>query len=733
MKTLLLSLLTTTVFAQFDVQLSPSASEQLRIFRTNTLKLILNTTFKQGEQKAIAYRQLQTYVRKAAAPILSQLTFENNFIEEVASRGLNLSSFDFKTNMLLEEAPSWTLDTEVEYLLKSVNDWPETGITDELRGKLEKVLTHGLETFELPLEYETFSFTSNKEISNIVLSLFDENPSQNQIDEAIKRFEDVFDDFIKKIQNVGDVIASSPDIKLPNKHMEVFVSKLFDFYYEYQDISIMKNIISDVLSLKSKPDQMEMAKIMFRNAPPAFGKSIQQFSKKMGESLNEVMSVLDSDGKSVPNYMVEELLAKDKGGYKILFFSPKSHTGTVAQTHWSLFLLDPNNEIPQSEYLELKQQLQSVIKEKYSPEDFFDKTKRDATQKEIVEIAKQLNPRLKNNLTESAQRFLKPGVIERSEIDLKVLEKVMQLISELPELADANLPDFKKMMQTIRRFLEQDFALLETIERQLLAETLYEQLSTVMWGNTEYKLKFVVPEVYPGVSKQTNLHMQEFIYGFSKFSKVAEQNPELILPLAERIIELWYSEALFKSGFFHGDLHQGNFGIIIDKENKLVQVAIFDYGMGDVITEPERAAFMKIVLGDALGSNKAIAKGLLNLFSKGEAPYTVQQLTKIIKDVKKNRPATGLPPIKGPQWIGWFISQGHDIPGNLGIFGRGADMVNNMAISLGRKDAIKKVLLDLVKRAALRKDGMKLPIGMGDIVQTLVYKAEAICNLNFLP
>jgi ubiquinone biosynthesis protein len=99
----------------------------------------------------------------------------------------------------------------------------------------------------------------------------------------------------------------------------------------------------------------------------------------------------------------------------------------------------------------------------------------------------------------------------------------------------------------------------------------------------------VVPKVYKEYSTQEVLVL-EFLDGrpFNEFKSIDEMGPNMAHKL-EKSIEL-FTHTLLADGFFHADLHGGNFFVLSDK-----RIGIIDFGLMGTLSKKNRANLIAIL------------------------------------------------------------------------------------------------------------------------------------------
>ncbi|MFP5491295.1 MAG: ABC1 kinase family protein [Bacteriovoracia bacterium] len=100
---------------------------------------------------------------------------------------------------------------------------------------------------------------------------------------------------------------------------------------------------------------------------------------------------------------------------------------------------------------------------------------------------------------------------------------------------------------------------------------------------------FVLPQVYRTISSP-NVLVMEFLDGkpFNKYRSLEELGPGMVEKL-ERSVEL-FAHTLLADGFFHADLHGGNFFIL--KEQK---IGLIDFGLMGTLSKKNRANLIAVL------------------------------------------------------------------------------------------------------------------------------------------
>src|SRR5690606_33700497 len=105
------------------------------------------------------------------------------------------------------------------------------------------------------------------------------------------------------------------------------------------------------------------------------------------------------------------------------------------------------------------------------------------------------------------------------------------------------------------------------------------------------------------------LMVQEMIFG-GKLDKESARYQDVVPGLKKAVVEqmarVWAQEVLFGSGFYHSDLHQGNF--MLEIREPAIRAHILDFGMGGVISASMQRQVMVLGVGADILSTELIAR-----------------------------------------------------------------------------------------------------------------------------
>lgn len=605
-----------------------SQKAELIILRDNMLRYVLHASYKSNDEKLRIMQDAQTYFNKASSQIL-----ENIYAIET----------DADTELLkLKKAPSWSVESEVDFLNKSLKDVPSPRRGVNFNSILELVSSLDSERVK---EWKMGEGQINVKSFNFLKHMSESSQDEDKILRGLSIAEEELAEYINEFKAAAKKLSESEEIKFNQPFWEKSVKEFINDYYEQADVDIFKNMLSDAMKLGRQPTEEEAIQIIFNNSGPGLGKTLQQIGREqgMGDSLAKMMAKLESEGKPVPIHLAKEIIESDPGGHKFIHIDPEPvGTGTVAQVHRAVILKNG----------------------------------------EEVEVA---------------VRFLKPGVEKRASADIKILGSVFERMKNDPSVAGMEVPDLDKLLQTLDEFLKADMNIPLTLENHRIAKDVYSKMVKTKLEGSSYLVDFNVPKLYEPTKNidDTKLVVTEFIAEGTKFSEISDEGARKVA--AQQITKLWVEESLFRSGYTHADLHEGNFKILLSEDGKKLKITFFDFGMNLKITKETKRAFILIGAGAAYNDPKLVAKSLL-LFGNNDTNLSYKELTRVIKDemIKHGKKDQA-------EWVTWGIKNGFKIPDDLGVLTRGGALINQLpnAVKMGGIE-VKYVEQFAVKHKVLR-------------------------------
>lgn len=534
------------------------------------------------------------------------------------------------------KAPHWTLGSEVDFFNELVE--PEKITSAALNQNAQDFRPLALQLAREQLGQSQGDMVVSLLHSGISSGAMDQAVSESDILEGFKQFEQKIDPYFAKIRGFGGELAQSPEFTFANKQLETFAKDFIDYYYQNVDINVIKTIASELVDLGADATDMARAKVILSNVGPGLGKTLQQLGKEegLGNSMQKVLEILEEEGKEVPGSLVRKVVDADQGGFVFKSIDDKAlGTGTVAQVN------------------------KAVLKSGES--------------EEVV-----------------ALRFIKPGVRERAKEDIHLLNQFF--VDAEKENVLYAIPNIKKIVGNIEDFLHEDLNIKQTIKNQLMAQKFYMKEVKEVIGREKRSVIFKVPKVYQPPKGSTSLHIQEFIKGGDKFSTLLAKEQKEMDFASRAIVRMWLDEALFSSGFLHGDLHQGNFKVTLLKEEKKILVTIFDFGMSDVVKPKIQRAFILLGAGAKFADPNMVHEAFISISPRA---LSKQESDEILSAVKAQMKSGNLAP---DHWIAWGVKRGYELPQEIGTLARGGALISQLPKLVGNGEIYQDIAIDLAKK-----------------------------------
>ena len=610
--------------------LSPARTAELKTLRDNLLRYLIHASYKSEKEKIEILESANRYFQATLAQITSNISSE-------------VSNSPADQFFKIEKPPAWTLSEEIRYLNKITDDSIEVVDLDSMIG-MARTLQKEFPQFQemminSHLDMPYIEGTDKELINELVIQMVTEESNEKQKLKLVELAENHLSPQVQRIRNVGQELASDIFMKFNDPDLDYVLKSFIGEYYKQIDIDVIKSIMSSMIEMNPNAPPLDLAKVLFQHAGPGLGKTLQQLGKEpgVGNEIQKILSTLESDGLEVPPHLVRELIAKDKA-YEFISVDDKPlGTGTIAQVHRAIIKID-------------------------------------GEEKEVV------------------VRFLKPGVEEDAANDIKFIRNFIGKIKKDPKIQMAKMPDIDKLMESSANFLNLDLDIPGTIERQIQAQSVYQRAIKVnLTDNTDALVEFKVPAVFPPKKgKISKLHIQEYIPHGQKFSNLKDPlNKEAV---SRAMMDLWFSEAIFKSGYIHADLHQGNFTVLVSENSKKIEVAIFDYGMSAELSKEVREAFMMIAAGAQFQDSSLLARGLLSVEKSSFNSAAKKELSKLIAAEMKHQQW------QPEQWIIWAVKNGYLHSEQLGSLARGGSLILQLPTALGQWELAKNDLAKITKR-----------------------------------
>jgi predicted unusual protein kinase regulating ubiquinone biosynthesis (AarF/ABC1/UbiB family) len=224
--------------------------------------------------------------------------------------------------------------------------------------------------------------------------------------------------------------------------------------------------------------------------------------------------------------------------------------------------------------------------------------------------------RLKDgSVVERVFRFIKPGVFQKALHEKEVILAATKVIDNYPAFQNKNFPKLTSMADNVYYMIVDDMNLKKAMKKQITALDVYTRSD------------IYVPEIWLSQESEPLFMVQSKAEGMklSKYSKAVQRK------VLNRLVQFWLEEAMFGSGYFHSDMHQGNFLVKLrsklsgdDKELK----SILDYGMFGRLSAKDRTNLMGLFLSLKAQNTKALTNISWSLANKNESQISKKELFK---------------------------------------------------------------------------------------------------------
>lgn len=460
--------------------------------------------------------------------------------------------------------------------------------------------------------------------------------------------EAVLADRMKELDRVGEKIAESSFAKQQDPAARIFMQTLLSQYFSRLHMSSKKLIVSSFLGGDLVVDDIKKFEIMVQNSGPVLQKLLQVVARQanLPKEVLQVFRNLENSVRPVPWVLVKDIVENEKKNFDFSYFEHKHlGVGTIAQTHRA----------------------------------------------QVNVNGQRLNV---------VPRFIKPGMEDRVAEDKEIMTEVGKILDNHPDFIKMQVPKISPVIEDIISTVTAEFDQNETIERQKKAQV-YQRV--LPFNTPEYKteIQFQVPKILEPNSK-SDLMVQEMVFG-TKLDKAAETYAAAIPGLKKTIVEamarVWAQEALFGSGFYHSDLHQGNF--MIDVKEPRIIVNILDFGMGGTISNEMQRQVMVLGVGTDILSSELIARSFWELSNKSKNGVEENDFKKAVQEKVQSIRAGKEPNISMELWMAWALNRNLALPYEFVSLNRGMAIVNKLLEDSGSKLDLTKITKSLAKENPL--------------------------------
>lgn len=453
---------------------------------------------------------------------------------------------------------------------------------------------------------------------------------------------------IQKLDSLGEEIAKSKIADSTDAKMRILLQTLFTEYFARLTLDSKKLIVSSYLGRNLRMDNMEKLEILIQNSGPQLQKLLQVVARQadLPPELAKTFQKLESSVREVPWVQVQAMLDAERLNYKFLAFEEKPlGVGTMAQVHRA-------------------------------------KISQGGERRDVV------------------VRFIKPRIAERVSEDGRILKELATVLDSNKEFQRLGAPKLGPVVEEITATVVAELSQEDTVVRQKGAVAGYNKSITVKTAQYKNILEFHVPEILTPATEKTDFMVQEMVFGqkLDKAVKTYSEHPaELKRAIVEALAKLWISEMMFGSGFYHADLHAGNF--LVQITDPKIRLNILDFGMGGTISSEMQTTVMLLGAGIKLRDQEIISKAFWrisnvakNEISENDFHRKVGEHLWELSNNRDPRSATV------ETWTVWAMDQGLRLPYEFVNLNRGMVIIGTLLTESGSKLTPNLIARDLVAK-----------------------------------
>lgn len=216
-------------------------------------------------------------------------------------------------------------------------------------------------------------------------------------------------------------------------------------------------------------------------------------------------------------------------------------------------------------------------------------------------------------------KFIKPGAAERVLEELEIIRAACVELDENPEFSSKNYMKLAPLADNIYKMLVNDLKLKKSYA--------YQKLAIKHMTRDD----IVIPEVWLSLEKEPNFMVQTKAEG----QKLSKFEPEVAVKILNRLIEFWMDEAIFGDGYYHADLHQGNYFAKIQEEFKGHEktiITLIDFGMFGELTTQDKKDIMALAITLKAKKVEELTTVAWRLANKSQSQITHKKLFLLLNE-----------------------------------------------------------------------------------------------------
>lgn len=473
----------------------------------------------------------------------------------------------------------------------------------------------------------------------------------------IDYFEQAFTEAISQLDSIGETIARSPDFQIDDPNTKIMLQLTLENYFRHIPIEQKKSILSAILPLNQQAEPLDFLPHLLGKAGPHFQKLAQAMGGQAGLSarVQTIFQKVQKNALPISWWLVRQIIDANDYPFEWISIDREPYAvASMAQVHKAVILFE----------------------------------------------GKRLNVII---------RILKPDIGEAAASDGRVLQQISPLIDQDPQLVAAKMPKLADYTDDIIYSVEIELDGKATEARQMESLKSYVSKEIIDLGRLKLDLNFDVPRVIP-VNTTNGVSIQTMARGGSIqdiMNELKGAPPHLSQKVLEALARLWWRSVLQKGGFFHGDMHPGNFMVHLNEKNEL-EIHIIDFGMGGVLDQSLRDALYLASAGALVNSSKAIARGLwtlrdLNKPTVLDLPRFEERIAAEIRASQGRSSQTKLL----QDWVNWSAEQGLKFSFDVLNLRRSIGMLDELLSAAGSRYDMGDIASE-VAGEKFSRDGWKL-------------------------
>lgn len=506
--------------------------------------------------------------------------------------------------------------------------------------QLKKLAETQKESSSVKNQVESMNLNKLYQSSMEKLNLGQEQAAKQYLFESLLNVSDlVVKDALSEFGKIGERVATSGFSQQSDASARIFMQTLLSEYFGRLSIESKKQIISAMMAAPLELSEMQRFEIMVQNSGPQLQKLLQIVARQanLDPELLKVFKTLENAVRPVPWVQVRDMVQAESSNYRFLYFERKPlGVGTMAQVHRA-------------------------------------KIEENGQRRDVV------------------VRFIKPGIENRINEDHRILMEVAAILDSNFEFAKSGAPKLTPIIEDVTQTVRAELSQKDTVDRQLKGREVYNR--QLLMETPEYKnlVDINVPLVYAPKNKQTQFMVQEMVFG-RKLDKEAdawkEAVPGMKKALVEMVAKVWMEELMFKSGFYHSDLHQGNF--MVQMRDDAIKLNILDFGMGGVISKSMQKNL--VLLGAGLELNKAdlISKAMWALSDQNKNLISETEYRQIVAKQAETLAKTGQKWGVG-NWSALSLDSGLRLPYDFISINRGQVIIDKLLEDSGSSMTVQNI------------------------------------------